>query len=237
MLPSIMNRKHNEFDFWYALHNTDVVLPPAGRLETFGNSVVHYHLLSELMDDTNQVRIREGRIEAFRPQIITPQSAHESPIAGFGPDAQQYLDWLRENAEDLVLLRYGFQIKKEDVRQYTVHETLPVVVGQIESEVKQKDDPLSAIIVGVEQPWEVCLMKLMVDVMQKSVLANVQDLQRKNLLPMNPEQSEKMKREEIEQDFRAASIDRGLIQDLGRKLQKYGLFGDYEDRFFALVRK
>ena len=79
-------------------------------------------------------------------------------------------------------------------------------------------------------------MKLMVDVMQKSIVANVGDLQKKNLLPMNPEQSEKMRRAEIEEDFHAASKDRSLIQDLGRKLQKYDLFGEFEDRFFALVK-
>jgi hypothetical protein len=227
---------NREFDFWYALHNTEVIHPPSGRLETFGNTVVNYHLLCELMDTTNEVRIREGRIEAFRPQIITPGHMSQSPISGFGEEAHQYMNWLRDNADDLVLLRYGFQVQKEEVRHYTVHETLPVVIGQIEDEVQKINDPLSAIVIGVDQPWEVCLMKLMVDVMQKSVLANVQDLQRKNLLPMNPEQSEKMKRDEIEQDFRAASMDRSLIQDLGRKLQKYGLFADYEDRFFLLVR-
>lgn len=229
-----MNKK--SFDFWYALHNTEVIHPPSGRLETFGNTVVHYHLLSELMDDTNHVRIREGRVEAFRPQIITPATLQQSPLDGFGPDAQQYLDWLKENAADLVMLRYGFQIKKEDLRQYTVHETLPTVIGQIQQTVKDKDDPLSAIVVGVESPWEVSLMKLMVDVMQKSVMANVTDFQKKNLLPMNAEQNERMKRAEIETDFSNAAQDRSLIQDLGRKLQKYGLFEDYEDRFFALVK-
>lgn len=228
--------KMESFDFWYALHNTEVVRPPSGRLETFGNTVVNYHLLSESMDDTTQVRIREGRVEAFRPQIITPQSMDQSPLDGFGPDAEQYMNWLKENAADLVVLRYGFQIKKEDVRQYTVHETLPIALSQVEDAVKKKDDPLSAVVVGVEKPWEVCLMKLMVDVMQKSVVANVSDLQKKNLLPMNPEQSEKMKRSEIEADFYNASHNRALIQDLGRKLQKYGLFEEYEDRFFALVR-
>lgn len=225
-----------EFDFWYALHNTEVIRPPSGRLETFGNTVVNYHLLSELMDDTTQVRIREGRVEAFRPQIVTPNSMDQSPLDGFGEQAQHYMEWLKDNAQNLVLLRYGFQVKKEDIRQYTVHEQLSNVVAQIEKTVAEKNDPLSAIIVGVESPWEVCLMKLMVDVMQKSIVANVGDLQKKNLLPMNPEQSEKMRRAEIEEDFHAASKDRSLIQDLGRKLQKYDLFGEFEDRFFALVK-
>ncbi len=228
--------KSREFDFWYALQNTEVIQPPSGRLETFGNTVVNYHLLCESMDRINEVRIREGRIEAFRPQIITLNNQQDALADGFGPEAKDYLDWLKENAEDLVLLRYGFQIKKEEIRQYIVHESLPIVVGQIEDEVKQKNDPLSAIVVGVEKPWEVSLMKLMVDVMQRSVLANVKDLQSKNLLPMNPEQSEQKKREEIERDFRQAARDRSLIQDLGRKLQKYELFDEFEDRFFALVR-
>lgn len=229
-----MNKR--TFDFWYALHNTEVIRPPAGRLETFGNSVVNYHLLSELMDDTNQVRIREGRIEAFRPQIVTPSNMDQSQLDGFGPEADQYVQWLKDNAQDLVLLRYGFQIKKKEVRQYTIHDQLPAALAQVEQQFQIKNDPLSAVIVGVEKPWEVCLLKLMVDIMQKSVMANVSDLQKKNLLPMNPEQSEQMKRAEIEDDFRAAQNDRALIQDLGRKLQKYGLFQEFEDRFFALVR-
>ncbi len=227
---------NRDFDFWYALHNTEVVHPPSGRLETFGNSVVNYHLLSESMDDTNQVRIREGRIEAFRPQIITPTSLDQSTLDGFGTEADEYVQWLKDNAEDLVLLRYGFQIKKKEVREYTIHDRLPTALAQVEAELKGRNDPLGAIVIGVEKPWEVSLIKLMVDVMQKSVVANVNDLKKKQLLPMNPEQSEQMKREEIEEDFRAASKDRALIQDLGRKLQKYGLFEEFEDRFFALVR-
>lgn len=227
---------NHEFDFWYALHNTEVIHPPSGRLETFGNSVVNYHLLSELMDDTNQVRIREGRIEAFRPQIITPSSMDQSMLEGFGPEAAEYVQWLKDNAQELVLLRYGFQIKKKELRQYTVHERMPIALAQVEQQLEGKNDPLSAVVIGVETPWEVSLLKLMVDIMQKSVVANVSDLQKKKLLPMNPEQSENMKRAEIEADFRAAAKDRALIQDLGRKLQKYGLFEQFEDRFFALVQ-
>jgi hypothetical protein len=224
------------FDFWYALNNTDVVHPPSGRLETFGNSVIHYNLLSELMDTTGEVRIREGRIEAFRPQIIMPGKMNQQMLQGFGDEAEEYLNWLRQNADELVLLKYGFQIEKKEVREYIVHESMPLALAQVEKVVSDKDDPLSAIVVGVDQPWEVCLLKLMVDVMQRSVVANVSDLQKKNLLPLNPEQSEKMRREEIEADFAAARQNRALIQELGRKLQKYGLFEDFEDRFFALVR-
>ena len=52
------------FDFWYAVNNTEVVLKPRKQLETFGNSTVNYVLISEMMDEVNKVRIREGTIIA-----------------------------------------------------------------------------------------------------------------------------------------------------------------------------
>jgi hypothetical protein len=225
-----------EFDFWYALNNTEVVLPPSGRLETFGNTVVNYYLLAEQMDDTNEIRIREGRVEAYRPQIITPSNLEQASLEGFGSEAGQYMDWLKQHLEDLVILKYGFMVKKEESREFTVHDTLPVVVDRVRTEVKQKNDPLSAVLVGVESPWEVCLMKLMVDIMQKSVMANVADMQKKNLLPMDPAQSERLKRLEIEDDFKKAARDASLTKPLGQKLLKYGMFNEYEDRYFALIR-
>jgi len=225
-----------EFDFWYALNNTEVVLPPSGRLETFGNTVVNYHLVAEQMDDTNEIRIREGRVEAFRPQIITPKNLEKATLDGFGAEAGQYMDWLKQHLEDLVILKYGFMIKKEENREYTVHDTLPVVVDRVRAEVERKNDPLSAVVVGVESPWEVCLMKLMVDIMQKSVMANVSDMQKRNLLPLDPAQSERLKRLEIEDDFRKAERDGSLSRALGQKLLKYGLFNEYEDRYFSLLR-
>jgi hypothetical protein len=42
-------------------------------------------------------------------------------------------------------------------------------------------------------------------------------------------------RREIEELFLAASRDASRIGALGKKLQHYGLFEEYQDRFFALV--
>jgi len=36
-----------EHDFHYALENTKVILPPQKRLETFGTTVLNYHLITE----------------------------------------------------------------------------------------------------------------------------------------------------------------------------------------------
>src|SRR5271167_2503131 len=85
-----------EFDFWYAVNHTEIVLRPRQHLETFGATVIDYLLISELMDQAGQVRVREGRLQAYRPEIITPQSFMANSLEGFNESQScDYMDWLR----------------------------------------------------------------------------------------------------------------------------------------------
>jgi len=220
------------FDFWYAVNNTEALILPSSRLETFGTTMLNYHLVSEFMDSVNRVRIREGRIEAFRPQILTPESLAQTLLEGFGHEAREYADWLRAHQHDLHLLRYGFTIRKQERSEYVVSEPLAQAVDQIERRLRARNDPLTALAIGVEQPWEVCLLKLMVEVVEQSVAGNVSDLRKGGLLP-HPQGP----RGEIEAGFREASRDASRIPDLHRLLERHGRFKEYEDRFFALVRR
>jgi len=58
-------------DIEYAIENTQVILAPERQIATFGNTSFEFHLISELMDRVDQVRIRTGRIEAERPKILS----------------------------------------------------------------------------------------------------------------------------------------------------------------------
>ena len=58
-----------QFDFWYAVNNTELVRTPTSRLETFGDTIVNYYLVSELMDNVDKVRVREGHLKALKPSI------------------------------------------------------------------------------------------------------------------------------------------------------------------------
>ncbi len=223
-------------DIWYAVNNTRVLLTPARRLETFGATTVNYHLVSELMDSVEQVRIREGRIKAERPQIITPTSYAGSMLEGFGEDAEQYAEWLRQHESDLRILKYGFVIRKQETSEEIVNDSLKTVSDRVRRRVEARDDPMAAVVVGVDKPWEVCLLKLMVDIIRESVPGNLRDMQRRNLLE-NVKGTPRAIRNEIESDFAAAASNPDLIKALGRKLQRYGLFDEYEDRFFALLGK
>src|SRR5947207_14170981 len=53
-------------DIEYAIENTQVILAPERQIATFGNTNFEFHLISELLDRVDQVRIRTGRSEARR---------------------------------------------------------------------------------------------------------------------------------------------------------------------------
>ena len=97
-------------------------------------------------------------------------------------------------------------------------------------ESSTKDDPLSAILIGVDSPWEVCLLKLMVELVQESAQGNMQQMQKQVL------KEKKQYLDRIDQAFAAASREPSRINDLASMLKKEGLWETYEDRFFALVR-
>src|ERR1700740_2065920 len=104
-----------EDDFQYAIENTRVILAPEQKIATFGSTSFHFYLVSELMDRVNEVRVRNGRIHADRPQILTPDHFSRLLLEGFGDKAQNYVDQLRERMQSIAVLRYGFQFRKTDV--------------------------------------------------------------------------------------------------------------------------
>lgn len=223
-----MPRTPSHFDFWYALANAEVITAPSARLETFGATLLNYSLLTEPMDDTSRVRIREGRIQALKPEILTPASFTESPLEGFqSAAAEQFIRWLKKHASTISILRYGFRIRHETIRENTVTDSLDAVLDRVKKNLQDHPDPLAAIVVGVEEPWEVCLLKLLFEVVLRSAPANARALRN------DPDGS----RHEIEAAFRRAARDRAHLPALANLLQRRKCFNQYQDRFFALVRR
>jgi hypothetical protein len=223
-------------DIWYALANTEVLLPPTKRLETFGTTVINYHLISEKMDAVNEVRIREGRVHAEKPQVLTPAYFERLLLDGFGEEAQDYVQWLRSNFQDLTFLKYGFRFRKEEIQESTIHEDFKTAAARVTTFVKTQGDPLTAVIKGVDDAWEVCLLKFTTDIIRKSVPDHVNDFRKRKLFD-EIEGVPLAVRHELESDFESAGSDSSKVKALGNKLQHYGVFENYEDRFYELVRR
>ncbi|HAS83747.1 MAG TPA: hypothetical protein DCS43_14020 [Verrucomicrobia bacterium] len=230
-----MSKAKDPFDFWYAVNNTDVRVMPQRHLETFGNTIVNYHLISELMDDTGKVRIREGKLEAGRPQIITPGAYASTALEGFGDEARQYVDWLKEHEQDIRILQYGYRLRQESYHENLVTDALDPVVERVKSAVAASNDPLSAVVVGVDDPWDVCIVRLFWEVMQSSAAFNFREMQSRKLFE-NEGGVPRGVRRDIDASFKAANQDPSQIKALGAKLNALGLFEEYQDRFFSLVK-
>lgn len=221
-----MSPAEQEFDFWYAIENTEVVEAPRARLETFGTTMLNYRLLTPLMDEVGKVRVREGRIQALRPEILTPDHFSQSPLEGFHSEgAEEFIRWMRKHQQDIAILRYGFRIRHETIQESIVSDPLEAVLERVKQELTEHPDPLAAIVIGVEEPWEVSLLKLLFEVIRRSAPENVREIRG------DPDGS----RHDIENAFRAARANRDCIPALAALLRRHGRFEEYEDRFFRLV--
>src|SRR6201981_4164457 len=120
-------------DFDYALENTRVILVPERQIATFGSTSFNFYLISELMDRVNQVRIRNGKIQAERPQLLTPEHYCGLLLEGFGDKAERYVDQLREHARNIAVLRYGFQFRKTDLNEQNLRDSIDTVINRTKS--------------------------------------------------------------------------------------------------------
>jgi hypothetical protein len=171
-----------EDDFQYAIANTQVILAPERKIATFGATSFRFYLISELMDRANEVRVRDGKIHADRPQILTPDHISRLLLEGFGEKAQRYADQLRERAQNFAVLRYGFQFRKTDVTEQMFCDPIESVIERTKSYVQHHQDPLSAVIQGVDDAWEVCLLKVTIDMIERSSDGNIGDFHKRGLI-------------------------------------------------------
>lgn len=226
--------KDKVFDFHYAVQNTEIIVSPSGHLETFGNTLVHYTLVCEAMDSITQTKVRTGRMKLLRPQIITPSDYSQMLLDGFGEEAQKYIEWLEAHEQDIHILRYGYTLKQEAFSEETITAPVQEVLARIQADAKTKKDPFQAILLGVDSPWDVCLVKLFWTLVQRSARKNILDMAQKHLFERKDGLPYEI-HEQIEAAFAAAEQDPSQIQSLGVLLKKHRVFPVYEDRFFRLL--
>jgi len=223
----------NDKKFNDAINNTTVLKFPKHSLSTFGNTNIHYYLLTDL--NTGKSKIREGQVISEKPEIITPRNI-EDMFEGFGKKSGDYADMLlRKFGSDIRILEYRF--KNSPKSSSTESKTIKVLSNELKKMIDEKDLRLTAIIKGPESMWQVSLMKFIVDMTMKSIKSNVTELAERGFFE-NPDAGiSKQTLHSIEEMFKSAKHDRTKLKALGTKLQSLGLFEEYQDRFFSLLNK
>ncbi len=172
----------NRDDFDYAVEQTEILRAPKRRIESFGATVFHFYVLSELMDSVNQVRVRDGEIRATRPEIVSPESYSKLLLDGFGEEGSAFAEFLQKNQENLSVLKYGFQIHQSNLKEDVVHEPLEAVSDRITADLEAEDEDMAAVIKGVDEAWEVSLLQFTMDLIRRSAGRNVTDYRDEGLL-------------------------------------------------------
>jgi hypothetical protein len=177
---------HSQDDIQYALETTRVLREPDRRIDTFGETRFEFQLISELMDRVGEVRIRSGEVEARRPRILRPEAFRDVELDGFDPATRERFDRMVEKfraaGKNLAFLQYGFHFRRGEVREEIVHEHIDAVRERVLDGIRQSGNPSLAVIEGVDDAWEISILKFSFDMILRSHEINAFDLKRRGLI-------------------------------------------------------
>ncbi len=222
-----------------AVRHTEILRPPKQSLATFGTTNIYYYLLtepaySEFTGEVNETVIREGRVIAEKPRIVTPY--YLSRLEGFSPDARKYFDMLiKAFGHDAPGLFYTY--KNEPKELNIVSDKWPAVADKLNNEIDKRGDPLTSIIKGEDDLWDVSLLKFIYEITRGSVQNNMSQLGGRGLLNMDSSGVPVDARLRIEELFRLVSSGEREPSMLKDELDRWNIFGEYEDRFFGIFKR
>jgi len=222
-----------------AVSRTEIIHAPKQNLMTFGTTNIYYYLVTEptyrdIAPDTGETVVREGRVIAERPRIVTPY--YLSHLEGFSTDARRYLEHLiREHGAHVPGLLYGYRNEPKELN--IVSDNLKAVVEKLVAGIEERKDPLTAVIRGIDELWDVALIRFIYEMTSRSIGDNMNELGSRGLLGMDRKGVPVDARQRIENMFvqvKSGSLDPKLLK---AELDRWGVFGEYEDRFLGLFRK
>jgi len=223
----------------YAVKQTEILRPPKQTISTFGVTNIGYYLVtepaySELVKDVTETVIREGKVIAERPRIVTPY--YLSRLEGFSPEARKYFDTLiKIHGANAPGLFYAY--KNEPKELTIVSDNLLSVVNKLNAEIDKRGNPLTSIIKGEDELWDVSLMKFIYEVTRSSLSDNLMQMRTRGLLDIDAGGIPADVRLRIDELFKKVSQGEYEPYELKAELDRWGLFAEYEDRFLAIFRK
>jgi len=215
----------------HALEHTELVRAPRQELSTFGSSVVEYYVVTELVGNLSVVR--DGKVIAERPKIVTP--TYLVNIDGFSDQAKKYIALIARDRPHESGIFYRYKNEPKDMN--VVSEPARQVIDKLNSQIDEQQNPLSTIIKGVEDVWDVSLLMFIYELTNRSLRTNMADLDRRGLLDTDSSGVPEGAREYIEELFEHVSSNLSRAPELVVELNRWGLFSEYQDRFFSLFRK
>jgi hypothetical protein len=221
-----------------AVNNTEILRLPKRSLATFGTTNIYYYLVTEpsyaeLVEAATETVVREGRVIAERPKIVTPY--YLSHLEGFSSEARKYFDSLiQSHGPNVPGLFYTY--KNEPKGLNIVSDNLRAVVDRINSDIDKQGDPLASIIRGQDELWDVSLMKFIYEMTRSSLPDNLAQMGNRGLLDTDSRGIPADVRIRMEKLFDLAYKGDIEPRELKEELDRWGIFDDYQDRFLGLFK-
>jgi hypothetical protein len=229
----------NPKDWIKAVEQTWVVRFPKQHLATFGITNIDYYIVTEpiyqeIDTSKKETVIRTGKVHAERPTIVTPTYAMN--LEGFSSEAFEYFqDLAREFGPNSPGVMY--QYKNEPKGMEIVSGISNEVAHKISEDLDQRNENMGLVMVGVDEYWDVALLKFIYEYTSSSLSRNVSEFQSKGLLDPQSAFDGVPKAAIIQIERLFSDAERGNSTDrLKQELDRWGVFRHYEDRFLALFR-
>lgn len=222
-----------------AVNATEIIRPPKQNLATFGATSVYYYLVTEPVytgfnGSKNETVVREGRVIAEKPKIVTPY--YMTHLEGFGAEAKRYLEMLAAAVgANTPGLLYTYRNEPKELN--IVAERLVAVVDRLNADLDRKGDPLVSIIRAEDELWDVSLMKFIFELTRNSIGDNVREMGERGLFSIDNGGVPAEARMQIEDLFNRVARGNSDPSFLKTELDRWGLWEEYQDRFLSMFRR
>ncbi|MEE9520503.1 MAG: hypothetical protein V3V43_02190 [Dehalococcoidales bacterium] len=223
-----------------AVKHTEILRLPKRSLATFGTTNLYYYLVTKpaytelVKKDVTETVVREGRVIAEKPRIVTPY--YLSRLEGFSSEAKRYFEMLhRTHGSHTAGLLYSYRNEPKELT--IVSDDLRSVVDKLNAEIDKHADPLASIIKGEDELWDVSLLTFIYEMTKSSMRDNLSQMGARGLLDIDAGGIPADARVKIEELFRQVSKGELEPRELKDELDRWGLFEEYQDRFFTLFKK
>lgn len=234
------------------LEKTEILLEPDDLISTEHATTLHYYVLSkpyyldEFPEEGPETKVREGKITWEKPKLLTPD--YMINMSGFSGEAKKAMEIIARENPDLAGLLYKMNYRRKSISTFTIAKELKAAEAKIRDELDEDDDTLTVIIKGVDELWDVSLMKFIQTLMLKSAYkSQLPDYEEKGYLSTDNKGYSVVTRnleglpiaasEEIEKMFEMVKNGEEDPSKLKRELDRWGVFKAYQDRFFDLFKE
>ncbi|MFP4662469.1 MAG: hypothetical protein ACLFPF_09770 [Halanaerobiales bacterium] len=235
-----------------ALKKTEILREPEELISTTKSTTLQYYILTEpaylevFENEGPETRIRQGKISWDKPKLMTP--GYLVDMEGFSNEAKTALQMVARQHPDLAGILYQMKYRKEEARESTVPHKIMETFRRLENRIEDDEKGFVVIIKGVDELWDVSLMKYVQELILKSVLkSQIPYYTNKGYMRMDERGYPVVTRNldglpivvqnEIENMFELVKNGEMDPSNLKKELDKWNVFPAYEDRFFNLFKK